>query len=185
MTLSNGPFGDRGLGTVDYILAAILIALCVMFIVNQFGGVLRGRFTVAGGCVDGLQVVDGEQWIACIPTPTPVPTSTPTTIPSPTLVPTATRTPRPTATATPRPQVQTCVNQCHLSLNEGTTTNECITTRQGCWRSAQSQLVRDMQRRLGDSTYCASGCCLQRDPGFAGELPCRQPRYQPWYPMVQ
>ena len=138
---------DSGLGTVDYVLAAILVALAVLFMVNQFGGVLRGRFTLAGKCVQGLEVVDAEQGIACAPTPTPLPTST-------------------------------------------ATKDECITQQQGCWRSGSSPIVRDMQNRLGDSTYCASGCCLQRDSGYTGYLDdgamrCRRPEFQQWYPMVQ
>ena len=103
MTSSSGPFGDRGLGTVDYILATILVALAVLFVVNQFGGALRGRFTVAGGCVQGLEVVDGEQWIACIPTPTPTTPPTPTPKPPPT--------PRPTPTLPPG-QTHRCYT-CH------------------------------------------------------------------------
>lgn len=169
---------DSGLGTVDYVLAAILVALAVLFMVNQFGGVLRGRYSLAGKCVQGLEVVDAEQGIACAPTPTPLPTAT-ATIP-----------PTPLPTPTPRPAIKTCLSQCHVSMSDGPTKDECITTQQGCWRSGSSPIVRDMQNRLGDSTYCASGCCLQRDPGYTGymddgSMRCRRPEFQQWYPMVQ
>lgn len=100
--------GERGQGAPEYLALGVLIALVVLFIVNHLGGALRNRFTVAKGCVDGLQVVDGVQGVGCeekpTATPTEKPTATPIPTPTPKPTPIPTPTPRPTATLVPTPK---------------------------------------------------------------------------------
>src|SRR6516165_4511000 len=58
----NHATGNResGQGTLEYVLAAIVIGLIVLFIVARFGGAISGRYNCASGTVDSAKVVSGE-----------------------------------------------------------------------------------------------------------------------------
>src|SRR5262245_4513462 len=55
----NHATGNResGQGTLEYVLAAIVIGLIVLFIVARFGGATSGRYNCASGTVDSAKVV--------------------------------------------------------------------------------------------------------------------------------
>ncbi len=46
-------FDDRG-NTLEYVLVAILVAICALFAVGRFGGALRSKVGVAGSHVESI-----------------------------------------------------------------------------------------------------------------------------------